>query len=80
MNMDTLREAILYCTIVNLGFLTVWGLLCVLPHEWMYRWVGRVSGLSAERLDALNYAGMMLYKVAILLLNVAPYLALRMLA
>jgi hypothetical protein len=77
MNIDTLREAVLYCTIINLGFLTFWGLLSLAPHEWMYRWVGRVFRLSAERLDAINYAGILLYKLAILLFNLVPYLALR---
>ena len=80
MNIDTLREAVLYCTIINLGFLAFWGLLSLLPHEWMYRLVGRVFRLSAERLDAINYAGILLYKLAVLLFNLVPYLALRIVA
>lgn len=80
MNIDMLREAVLYCTIINLGLLTFWGLLFLLPHEWMYRWVGRVFRLSAEQLDAINYAGIVLYKLAVLLFNVVPYLALRIMA
>jgi hypothetical protein len=34
--------------------------------------------LSVEQFDALHYAGMALYKVGILLLNLVPYIALRL--
>ena len=77
MTIVTLREALLYCTIINFGILALWGLLFLLRHEWMYRLGGRVSRLSAEQFDAINVAGMVFYKLGILLFNLVPYLALR---
>ncbi len=77
MNIVTLREVLLYCTIINFGGLALWGLFFLLPHEWLYRLWGRVFRLPAEQFDAINVAGMVFYKLAILLFNLVPYLALR---
>ena len=70
-------ELLLWCTVINFGLLGLWGLLFLLPHEWIYKMAGRVFRLSPEQLDALSVAGMLLYKVGILLFNLVPYLALR---
>ena len=78
MNLDMLREAVLYCTILNLGLLTFWGLLALIRPEWLFRQAGRLFRLPAERLDAVNYAGIVVYKMAIILFNLVPYVALRM--
>ena len=79
MNTEALREVLLYCTLINFGFLALWGLLFALPHEWLYRWQGRRFRLSLEQFDAINVAGILLYKVLTLLFTLAPYLALRIL-
>ncbi|HYR91644.1 MAG TPA: hypothetical protein VE422_46760 [Terriglobia bacterium] len=76
MNIEQLRSALLYCTIMNFALLWLWGMLYILPHEWLYRWSGRVFRFSAERFDAINFAGIVLYKVGVLLFNLIPYLAL----
>ena len=77
MTIELVRNALLWCTVMNFGLLGLWGLLFLLLHEWMYKVAGRVSRLSAEQLDAISVAGMLLYKVGILLFNLVPYLALR---
>ena len=77
MTIEIVRNTLLYCTVINFAMLALWGLLSLLPHEWVYRAAGRVFRLSAEQLDAISVAGMLLYKLGILLFNLAPYLALR---
>lgn len=77
MNIEQLRTVLLYCTIMNFALLALWGLLFILPHEWLYRWSGRVFRISAEQFDAINFAGIVFYKLAILFFNLIPYLALR---
>lgn len=42
----------------------------------MYRLHTRWFSLSVETFDALHYAGMSVYKIGILLLNVVPIVAL----
>ncbi len=43
----------------------------------MYQLHSRWFHLSREQFDALHYASMALYKLGILLLNLVPYIALR---
>jgi hypothetical protein len=38
---------------------------------------GRWFGLTAAQFDAIHYGGMSAYKIGILLLNLVPYIALR---
>ena len=77
MTIELVRNALLWCTVINFGVLGLWGLLFLLPHEWMYQMAGRVSCLYAEQLDTINVMGMVMYKLGILLFNLVPYLALR---
>ena len=77
MNIVMLRGVLLYCTIINLVVLALWGLFFLLPHAWLYRLWGRVSRLPGEQLDAINVAGIVIYKLGILMFNLVPYLALR---
>ena len=77
MNIEQLRSALLYCTLMNFALLALWGLLFILPHAWLYRWVSRFTRLSAEQFDAINFAGIVFYKLTILFFNLIPYLALR---
>ena len=48
----------------------------VFAHDWMYRMHDRWFKLSVETFDAIHYAGLAVYKVGILLLNLVPLVAL----
>jgi hypothetical protein len=80
MTLEVVREALLWCAVINYGLLLVWFLLVVLPHAWLYRLWGRWFRLSTEQFDTVNLAGIVLYKVGIILFNLVPYLALRIVA
>jgi len=77
MSIDIVRNVFLWCTVINYVLLVVWFLLYVLPHESLYRLWGRWFHLTAEQFDAINFAGIALYKLGILLFNLVPYVALR---
>lgn len=79
MNIEQVSNFLLYCTVINFALLWLWALLYLLPHGWWYGAAQRMFRLSAEQLDAISLAGMILYKLGILLFNLAPYLALRLL-
>ena len=76
MSIETARSTLLWCTVINYALLLVWFLLFALPHGWLYQLWGRWFHLTAEQFDSLNFAGMMLYKLGIMLLNLAPLVAL----
>lgn len=48
----------------------------ITAHSAMFRLHTGWFGLSVGRLDAMRYAGMAVYKVGILLLNLVPHVAL----
>lgn len=77
MAFEVVRAVIAWSAILNLGILLCWFLIFTLAHDWMYRLHGKWFTFSAEAFDALHYGGMGLYKLGILLFNVAPYLAMR---
>jgi len=77
MSIAIIRKALLWCTVINYGILIVWWLFFLLGHDWMYGWHSQWFHLSVEQFDALHYMGMALYKIGILLLNLIPYIALR---
>ena len=77
MALETVRAALAWCTVINLGLFIWWFLFFITAHDWMYRLHGRWFKMSVERFDALHYAGMALFKMALLLFNLVPYLALR---
>jgi hypothetical protein len=76
MNVETARSALLWCGVINYGLLLFWVLLFLLARDWLCR-LGRWFRLSAEQFDAMQYGGMVLYKLGILLFNLVPYTALR---
>jgi hypothetical protein len=72
MSIEMAREVLLWCTIINYAALLCW-FLC---FRWIQRLHGRWFHMPAEQFDAIHYAGMAMYKIGILLLNLVPYIAL----
>jgi hypothetical protein len=76
MDLATLRHVLLWCTVINYGVLLVWFLAFVAAHDFIFRVHGKWFHLTHEQFDALHYAGISIYKIGILLLNLTPLLAL----
>jgi hypothetical protein len=76
MSLQVVRSALLWCTIINDALLVVWFVMLVLPHEWLDRIWRRWFHVSDDSFDAMNLAGISLYKIGILLFNLVPCLAL----
>jgi hypothetical protein len=76
MTTDTLRGMLLWSGIINYGLLIFWVLTFLVAREPLRR-LGRLFGVSGELYDALNYGGMMLYKLGIFFFFLIPYIALR---
>lgn len=74
--MSNLRDVLVWSLVVNYGILLVWFVMFSLAHDTVYRLHTRWFRLSRETFDALNYGGMAVFKIGVLLLNVAPLLAL----
>ena len=76
MTIETARDILLWCIVINYAVLLVWFLFFSLAHNSIYRLHGRWFRLSTEQFDSIHYAGMAIYKIGILLFNLVPYVAL----
>ena len=78
MTTNETRDILLWCTGLNYAVLLVWFGVFVFAHEWMYRIHGRWFKFPVESFDAIHYAGLAVYKIGIILLNLVPLIALCM--
>jgi hypothetical protein len=76
MTIDLVRNAFMWCSIINMGLLLWWFLFITLAHDWVYQIHGKWFKLSVERFDTIHYAGIVFFKIAIFIFNIIPYIAL----
>ena len=76
MSSAELLPFLLRCAAINYAILLAWFAAFVFAHDWLYRMHTRWFGLSREAFDALNYAGVAIYKIGIMLFFLVPALAL----
>ncbi|MDP1664561.1 MAG: hypothetical protein Q8L79_05475 [Methylobacter sp.] len=76
MNPDAIKALLIYSLAFNYVILIIWFGVFSLAHDSMYRLHSRWFSLSVETFDAIHYASMALYKIGIMLLNIAPLVAL----
>lgn len=79
MNITQLADFLLYSMLFNYAILIIWFLAFVFAKGWMKSLHGQWFKLSDGSFDAVHYGSMAAYKIGILLLNLAPYIALKLL-
>jgi len=80
MTIEVVREFLAWCTLINIGLLLYWFLWLLFAHDWVYRLHGRWFNLSVERFDAINYTIIAFFKIIVIVFNLVPYLALRIIS
>ena len=75
MNDSILRQFLLYSLIINYIILLIWFFTFIYAREFLRKLHGKYFNLSDHTFDAIHYAGMAIYKIAILLLNLVPFIA-----
>lgn len=78
MTVEVVRDALLWCFVINAGLLLFWSLLLMLAHDWIYRLHTRWIKLSEESFNAIHYAGIAFFKITIFVFFLVPYIALWM--
>ncbi|MEP1445133.1 MAG: DUF6868 family protein [Paraglaciecola sp.] len=78
--MDTtqLLSFLAWCTLINYSVLIVWFFIFKLGHDWLHLLHGKWFDLNEQQFDLINYCGMGLFKLFILVFNLAPWIALRL--
>lgn len=79
MNIDELKDFLLCCLGLNYAILLIWFGAFVFAHDALHRLHARwFRLLSIEAFDTINYAGVAIYKIGIMLLVLVPWLALQL--
>jgi hypothetical protein len=78
MSAAQIESVLLWCTAINYCLLIAWVLIATLARIPWQRMQTRIFHVSAEGVDDLNWAGIALYKLAIVMFNLVPYIALRL--
>ena len=76
MTTNVIKDVLLWGVGINYCVMLVWFGVFVFAHDWMYRLHTRWFKLSVETFDALHYAGLAMYKIGVILLNLVPLIAL----
>ncbi|MGR8946500.1 MAG: DUF6868 family protein [Gammaproteobacteria bacterium] len=74
---DLIMKVLGWCTVINLGFLFWWFFAFVLMRDTMYALHNRWFNLTPAQFDSIHYCGMATLKILVLIFNLGPYLALR---
>jgi hypothetical protein len=77
MTIEVIRSVLAWCAVINIGLLLWWFLFFAVAHDWTYRFHSIWFNLSVDKFDTIHYAGMALFKMGIILFNLVPYFALR---
>ncbi len=80
MDIETLTTFLGWCTVLNLGFLTFGSILMMTMSDSMARLHCKMFGVSEADLPRIYFQWMAQYKIAIFVLNLAPYVALKIMA
>jgi hypothetical protein len=76
MSVETLRSFLLWCSIINAGFLLLWGLATLFLLGRLLPLYTRMLGVSADQFNAINYAGILFYKMGLWMFNIIPCIVL----
>lgn len=75
MDLSLLQTFLAWCAGIHYALLLLWFGVFTLAHDWLYRMHTRWFKLSPERFDELNYAGVAIYKIGVILFFVVPLVA-----
>ena len=78
MTIEMLKHFLLWCVAIDYAVLLIWCLVFKFAHGPHYRLTNRWFRISEERYNELNLAGVAVFKIAILIFNLVPYIALRL--
>ena len=77
MNLETLREFLCWCTVVNFGILLLTTVALLAAGGWIARLHAGMFGMAEAQVRQVYFQYLSFYKILMLALNFAPWLALR---
>ncbi len=79
-SLETVTAFFGWCTVINAGVLTLAAIMVVVMRGSISQIHARMFGLSAEDLSRAYFQYLAQYKIAVIVLNLVPYIALKIMA
>ena len=76
MDIETLTNFFMWCTIINAAMLAVSSVMFMAASGWVYRMHSKWFSISRDAFNVAIYSFIGFYKVIIIVFNVVPYVAL----
>ena len=76
MDIEVARAFFMWCSIINGGVFLVWGAMCLLAQDWVYRTQSVWFKIPRETFTVLVYGFLGLIKIVVLVFNIVPFVAL----
>lgn len=76
MTVELVRNVLGWTALLNYLVLLWWVLFIFYFHDWVFNIHSKWFKLSLEQFDIIHYSGIAVYKIAIFLFALTPYLAL----
>ena len=80
MTIDSLTSFLGWCSVINIAILVVSTLMMIVMRDFAVKIHSRLFHVDAEALTALYLQYLGNYKIAVIILNIVPYIALRIMA
>ncbi|HIG28102.1 MAG TPA: hypothetical protein EYQ50_10000 [Verrucomicrobiales bacterium] len=80
MNIETIREFLGWCVVINFGLLVIGLVKLVTLKVWLVKIRAKLFGLDEESVRQIQFRSLMNYSLANLFFNLTPYIALRIMA
>ena len=77
MTLETIRVFLGWCAVMNYTVLLIWFLGFVVTGDRIYRFHSKFFRLSVEEYHSTHYKMMGYFKLTVIILNIVPYLVLR---
>ena len=77
MDIQMLTTFFMWSTIINLGLLIVTFLVCICLSDFSYQMNHRFFSISRETFNIGLFSFLALYKIIVIVFNVVPYIALK---
>ncbi len=76
MDIDSIRAFFMWCTILNLGLLSLSSLGCIFFGDFSYRMNNRFFSISREAFNIVSCSFIGLFKIFFIVFNIVPFTAL----
>ncbi|WP_028469386.1 DUF6868 family protein [Neptunomonas japonica] len=76
MEIETLKDFFMWCSVINGALLVLWTSIFMLAPDLAYRTQRHFFALSRQQFDIVFYAFLGLFKLLFIIFSLVPYLAL----